>query len=67
MMDYKNTVSSEKEPARRMESRLRHAYILCGCIVEATEGLGVIARNINSFQDGSGNDLYLPSPLVSTS
>lgn len=59
---YKNIVSSEKNPAKRMWSRLRQTYSRCGCGVEAGEGRGIIARKMNSLHDGSGNVLYRLSP-----
>lgn len=65
-MDYKNIVSFEKNPAKRISSRLRHTYSLCGCGVEVGAGLGVTIRKINSLQQGSGNVLNL-SPATSTS
>lgn len=66
-MDYKNIVSSEKNPAKRISSRLRLTYNLWGCAVDVGEGRGVTIRKINSLQQGSGNDLNLLSPTVSIS
>lgn len=54
---YRNVVSSEKNPAKRIWSRLRQTYSRCGCSVEAGEGRGIIARKMNSLHDGSGNVL----------
>lgn len=65
--DYKNVVSSEKNPAKRMWSRLRQAYSRCGCSAEAGEGRGIIARKINSLDEGSGNVLCRLSPTASAS
>lgn len=64
--NYKNIVSFEKNPAKRISSRLRDTYSLCGCGVEVGEGLGVTMRKMNSLQQGSGNVLNL-SPAPSTS